>query len=201
METKSRKNKMEKIRCRLGFSNMLSVDYVGKRGGLALLWKDEIGVEIQNFSCCHINAKICERLNGRYWKFTGFYGHPKANKRREAWSLLWFLASLDPSAWVCMGDFNKILNQSEKYGGNERNRRLMEDFQATLTDCELMDLGYCEPKFTWNNGRDGEEFIQERLDRVVTNEWWRSLFPKADVWVERAVNSDHLPIFVTMQEE
>ena len=75
---------MEKVRCKLGFSNMLVVDCVGKSGELALLWMDEIGVEIQNFSCRHINAKICQSPNGSHWKFTSFYGHPEADKRREA---------------------------------------------------------------------------------------------------------------------
>ncbi|XP_059439185.1 uncharacterized protein LOC132171798 [Corylus avellana] len=192
---------MERVRCKFGFSNMLVVDCVGKRGGLALLWKDEIGVEIQNFSCRHINASICHSPDGRQWKFTGFYGHPEAEKRKEAWGLLRFLTSLDPLPWVCMGDFNEILYQSEKRGGNVRNRRLMEDFQATLAFCELMDLGFRGPKFTWNNGRDGEDFIQERLDRVVANDGWCGLFPKADVLVEGAVNSDHLPIFVMLHEE
>ena len=39
METKSRKNKMERIRSKLGFPNMLVVDCVGKGGGLVLLCK------------------------------------------------------------------------------------------------------------------------------------------------------------------
>lgn len=100
-----------------------------------------------------------------------------------------------------MGDFNEILHQSEKYGGKGWNRRLMKDFQSTLIGCELVDLGYRGPKFTWNNGRGGDDFIQERLDRVVANEGWCGLLLKADVLVEGAVNSDHLPIFVTLKED
>jgi hypothetical protein len=46
METKSRQKKLERIRCKLGFSNMFVVDCVGKGGGLALLWKEEMRMEI-----------------------------------------------------------------------------------------------------------------------------------------------------------
>jgi hypothetical protein len=58
METKLRKSKMESVRSRLGFPNMLVVDCVGWNGGLALLWSNNIDVDIQNFSQCHINESI-----------------------------------------------------------------------------------------------------------------------------------------------
>lgn len=46
METKLQKEKMERIRHILGFPNMFVVDCVGKSGGLALLWREEIIVDI-----------------------------------------------------------------------------------------------------------------------------------------------------------
>ena len=58
METKLRSNKIERIQSRLGFQNVITVDGVGKSGGLALLWGEGIKVEIQNYSRRHINAKI-----------------------------------------------------------------------------------------------------------------------------------------------
>jgi hypothetical protein len=58
METGMRQVKMEKIRCSLGFNNLFVVDYIGKSGGLALLWKEEAGLEIQNFSHRHIHAIV-----------------------------------------------------------------------------------------------------------------------------------------------
>lgn len=61
METILRRNKMERIRSRLGFPNMLVVDCVGKSGGLALLWTEDVDVEVQNYSKRHINAKICTK--------------------------------------------------------------------------------------------------------------------------------------------
>ena len=58
METRLRTAKMEIIRGKLGFFSMLVVDLVGKNGGLALLWKEEVEVEVQNFSMRHINALV-----------------------------------------------------------------------------------------------------------------------------------------------
>jgi exonuclease III len=201
METILKKKKMERIRCKMGFDNMLVVDCIGKSGGLALLWKIDEGVEIQNYSCRHINAIVRSKPDGGSWKFTGFYGHPDASKRNEAWALLRHLAPMDPEPWMCVGDFNEILFSSEKWGGKNRSRGLMKDFHDTLSECNLVDLGFRGPKFTWNNGRDGDAFVQERLDRVVANEGWSVQFPKADILVEGALSSDHLPIIVTLQEE
>jgi hypothetical protein len=91
METKLGGNKMATIRQKVGFKNTFVVDSVGRSGGLALLWSDEISFEIQNYSQQHINAKINSPVNGFEWKFMGFYGHPEAHKRHEAWSLLRYL--------------------------------------------------------------------------------------------------------------
>jgi hypothetical protein len=58
METKLRKENMEAIRCKLGFSNLFMVDNVSRSGGLALLWGEEIFLNIQNFSHRHISGVV-----------------------------------------------------------------------------------------------------------------------------------------------
>ena len=83
------------------------------------------------------------------WNFTGFYGHPDASKRVEAWALLKHLAHMDSALWVCIGDFNEILTLEEKWGGRGHPNSQMEAFQQTLENCGLSDLGYWGPKFTW----------------------------------------------------
>jgi hypothetical protein len=93
------------------------------------------GVEIQNYSRRLINAKVSSSSTDPPWKLTGFYGHPDLRKRLEAWSLLRYIARMDPSPWLCLGDFNEILCLDEKFGGNGRQRGLMENFQHTLEEC------------------------------------------------------------------
>jgi hypothetical protein len=74
-------------------------------------------VEVQNFSRRHINAVIHNCDMDMDWKFTGFYGHPDATKRLEAWNLLKRLEQLTPGPWACVGDFNEVVTLSEKLGG------------------------------------------------------------------------------------
>ena len=148
METKLRRNTMEKVRSKLGFPNMFVVDCIGRSGELGLLWRAEANVEVKNFSQRHINAIVHEPLLNLSWKFTGFYGHPEAPKRHEAWDLLKLLARLDPSPWLCIGDFNEIVNGTEKWGGSMRQRWQMQAFQQTLEECNLIDLGFRGSKYT-----------------------------------------------------
>jgi hypothetical protein len=48
------------------------------------------------------------------WKLTGFYDHPEWAKRHEAWALLSHLKLYNPEPWLVIGNFNEILEQSEK---------------------------------------------------------------------------------------
>jgi molybdopterin biosynthesis enzyme len=51
METISKKQRMEWLRVKLGFNGgLFVVNPVGQSGGLALLWKADVGLEIQNYT-------------------------------------------------------------------------------------------------------------------------------------------------------
>lgn len=73
METKLRSNKLNLIKYKTGFQNLFVVDGVGRSGGLALFWDEDIDVQIKNYSKRHINAKVIMKSRGVPWMFTGFY--------------------------------------------------------------------------------------------------------------------------------
>ena len=150
METISNKRRMEWIRVKLGFA----VDLVGRSGGIALLWREEKELEIQNFSRWHINAIVKRNDEGAFWKLTCFYGDPDSSKQKESWTLLKRLKSFSPESWFCVGDFNEITHQGEKTREARRREGFMADFRLALEDCSLGDLGFIGPKFTCKtNGR------------------------------------------------
>jgi exonuclease III len=151
METKLRSSKMEMIRYKLGFNNMFVVDCVGRSGGMALFWGEEVTVTVKNFSQCHINGLVSIPGMDVQWLFTGFYGHPNPSKRYEAWALLEYLARQSTTPWVCIGDFNEVVDLSEIWGARGRARSQMTAFQNALENCGLADLGFSGPKFTWTN--------------------------------------------------
>jgi hypothetical protein len=97
---------------------------------------------------------------------------------------------------MCIGDFNEIVEHSEKWGGVLRCDGQMEQFRAILEDCGLSDLGYLVPKYTWTNGQHGGNFIEERLDRAVANRAWCEMFKNREVRVLVARTSDPNPVMV-----
>jgi exonuclease III len=99
---------------------------------------------------------------------------------------------------MCIGDFNEILASSETSSNSIRPRSQMQSFQTTLGDCNLADLVFRGPKFTWWNGRHGADFIREILDRAVANPAWTRMFDAAEVEVLANIVSDHHPLLVSV---
>ena len=87
METKLEKIPMERIGRKMQFNNIFVVPCVNMAGGLALLWREEINLDIQTYSDCHIDAFINHGVDDA-WRLTGFYGDPETANRENSWSLL-----------------------------------------------------------------------------------------------------------------
>ncbi|XP_062151970.1 uncharacterized protein LOC133860363 [Alnus glutinosa] len=140
--------------------------------------------------------------DGNYcWKFTGFYGHPESVKQEESWTLLKHLKSHAPVPWLCTGGFNEILDHSKKEGAAIRRESQIDDFRITLEECQLCDLGYTGPKFSWSNKRKDATFTKERLGHAVANKEWRALFQVVFVTILASCTSDHNPIYVQFSEQ
>ncbi|KAM3681849.1 hypothetical protein ACJW31_12G029400 [Castanea mollissima] len=133
------------------------------------------------------------------WRLTGFYGQPEGHQKHESWRLLRHLHAQASLLWVCLGDYNEILNSREKQGGIPEALAPMLAFKETLLHCGLEDLGYHRYPFTWRNGRPGEAFIKLRLDRACASIEWKDQFPLAKVSHMQVTYSDHDPILLNTQ--
>jgi hypothetical protein len=97
-----------------------------------------------------------------------------------------------------MGDFNDVTSQDEKFGGNVVCRRRIQAYTECMDYCQLMDLGFSGPKFTWTNMQGVADLIQERLDRGWANTDWKLLFPEASIQHLPRLNSDHCPLLLML---
>lgn len=154
---------------------------MGRRraGGLGLLWNEEVEIQLLSYSINHIDVEVKDIFENKSWRFTGFYGNPEDDKKALSWNLLSILKNQSDLPWLCAGDFNEILMESEKMGGVGRRNQLIQNFRNILNFCNLHDLGFTRYPFTWSNGREGDDNIQERLDRYVASESWSSLYLKS----------------------
>lgn len=102
--------------------------------------------------------------------------------------------------WICMGDLNKILNQSKKKGGLPISiwATRLWDF---MDDSQAMDLGSEGLSFIWTNKRKGRHNIRQIIDRVLIYvDWFHFFFPSATVRNSKYFTLDHARILLTLNE-
>uniref|UniRef100_A0A803QAN3 Reverse transcriptase domain-containing protein n=1 Tax=Cannabis sativa TaxID=3483 RepID=A0A803QAN3_CANSA len=141
-----------------------------------LLWKDDVDVTLNSFNANVFDCYLAFH-NGPSSHFTAFYGAPNVAHRVHTWTLLKRLKDVAPLLpWVVIGDFNEILYNHNKKGGNRRCESQMDDFRAVLDVCNLNELPFTGDPFTWIKGRLKVDTIHERLDWCFTNDSWNSSF-------------------------
>ena len=74
METKLTVREMESIKLEFGFSSMLVVSSERRRGGLAMLWKPDVVIDIQTYSLHRIDVHVLVPST-QPWRLTGIYSY------------------------------------------------------------------------------------------------------------------------------
>jgi len=104
-------------------SNMYMIDcniVQGHRsGGLALIWNYITHVDIIQSNKNLIDVYITARNINISWYATGIYGFPYfSQKHLTCKAIKEIYQTRNNSNWLIFGDFNLLLNSSEKQGGN-----------------------------------------------------------------------------------
>ena len=113
METRLDKEGFKKLYDDLPSPNRIIAKNLDSGGGIALIWKSEVSLDVINFTANHVLAKVVEE-DGFVWFLTRFYGWPEANQREKLWKLLAHLKTFVDGPWLCIGDFNAFLHASKK---------------------------------------------------------------------------------------
>ncbi|XP_031116377.1 uncharacterized protein LOC116020030 [Ipomoea triloba] len=200
METKVRRAHAKRLRIKLGFEGLFYVEGVGLSGGLVLFWKKNNTARLISFSKNHVDVEVSLAGFG-VWRMTGFYGFPERNRRSESWDLLRSLATRSTLPWVVLGDFNDLLFQHEKRGGNPHPEALLRGFGEAIDDCQLSQLPMHGYRFTWERGKGTANWMEERLDKVLAGADWCDCLPHARVTNLLTRSSDHSALFLNVQAD
>ncbi|CAA7050643.1 unnamed protein product [Microthlaspi erraticum] len=95
--------------------------------------------------------------------------------------------------WLLTGDFNEIIDASEKKGGPPRPEGSFVDFRTFMSECDLYDLRYSENFLSWR-GQRNEHLVRCRLDRAMSNSTWAEEYPTGKCEYLKFEGSDHRPI-------
>ena len=170
----------------------------GKSGGLIFLWNPDFNVEIEMHDLSYIDTVISSSIDNSVWRYIGMYGYPQHHNKFLACDTITNLSSnnWNPN-WLIFGDFDVILNSSEKLGGNPPGLNITQMFRDTINVCNLNDLGFSCDIFTWANNHDHDNsHMKCRLDRFLATPEWISLFPNHSNTHFIKFGSDHNPILL-----
>ncbi|KAL2939333.1 hypothetical protein RDABS01_000165 [Bienertia sinuspersici] len=176
------------------------VDARGRAGGLAMMWSEDLDVTLRKMGERFIDVSIKE-VNNLTWRLTGVYGWSEGNQKYKTWNLLQKLGEENSLPWAIMGDFNEVLLECEKKGGNPCDFASIQQFRSVVDQLGMHDLKADGYYYTWSNRRAAEDLIEERLDRVLVNGAFKDAFLHAYVTNLIWDSSDHTPLVIKMGEE
>ena len=127
------------------------------------------------------------------------YGHPDHAKRDLVWQQLKTLKGWSHPNWLCIGDFNQVLNSQEKLSFNQGNIVGANLLQQIIDDLHLCDLTTIGQGYTWINNREDEDPVMERLDRAFAMVEWVNMYPLYSLRNLPIIHSDHGPILLDLK--
>lgn len=117
------------------------------------------------------------------------------------WTDLIAFSGSNDLPWDVIGDFNEILNFNERIGGNSSSHfSSMNDFIHCIEEALLFDLPFSGDFYTWSNKQIGPGRIISKIDRVLVNIEWVSIFTKSKTDFLTPGISDHSSMVIYVYE-
>ncbi|KAL4382918.1 hypothetical protein GQ457_15G016510 [Hibiscus cannabinus] len=142
MEPRISGRKADAFISRHGFSSSYRVEANGFVGGIWIMWKENISLDVIAVSNQFIHSICVDRHSENTTLLTLVYASLVNGKRRELWSQLLVLKPVVHVPWILGGDFNAILNSDERMGGAIRRAMPCRRFSAFIEEAELFDLDH-----------------------------------------------------------
>ncbi|KAL7167322.1 hypothetical protein ACSBR2_037900 [Camellia fascicularis] len=183
----------------LGYTAATILDPVRRAGGIWMLWDtDQINVLASIISNEVIQATI-HKKDYEEWVLPAMYASLNPSSEEDLWDNLKDTASTMDKPWLVAADFNDFVSQDERKSFTPNHNNRSQKFSKQINNCNLMDLGSVGPGLTWTNNRQGLANTMERLDRAMSNDKWRALFPEGTVRTLPRTYSNHSPLVVFSQ--
>ncbi|XP_074299638.1 uncharacterized protein LOC141630782 [Silene latifolia] len=173
LETKVKPLSLNAVRNNLCSSWCLTTNTQYHKGGrIWVLWKPSLfRVYILNYNAQFIHLEATDLAAGTASYVTFVYAFNDTQERKSLWSNLCDIKKTIQGPWAICGDFNTVLQLSERLGGSSTMEE-MDDFKACVDECEVMDCPASGSLYTWCNKNEQATRVYSRLDRVLLNQEW-----------------------------
>jgi exonuclease III len=150
---------------------VMTIDSAATSEGIAVLW-NEAEVSAEGWIACPRILSAIFRQIGSETRIliSVVYGPPIPGERSDFIKSIRTLSTMHQEKyWLLRGDFNMILNLSEKKGGIRREDPEMALFRELLHDLRLVDIPTVNGQYTWNNRRGERHQVASRLDQFLAS--------------------------------
>ena len=155
METHIGGDRARDVIDRLPFNGAIHTVKIGFAGGLQILWNSD-KVHITQLAVSEQEIHILVKVTSSNFEFicTTIYASPRFHERCILWNNLKNATSLHNKPWIITEDFNEVLAEEDKFGGRTISTNISLIFKECLDFCNMVDLGFNGPYFTWMNRRE-----------------------------------------------
>ncbi|XP_074282777.1 uncharacterized protein LOC141607320 [Silene latifolia] len=144
-----------------------------------------------------IHCDVWFKATNQAIALTCVYGLNDPTTRVALWDKLTEI-SQTTSAWAVMGDFNFVRSLSEREAPNPPATQDILAFNACLAKCYLDDMHRMGSEFTWSNKQGSDTRTWARLDRVLVNPAWLTMFPASYALSMPPGPSGHSPLIMSL---
>ncbi|XP_058111335.1 uncharacterized protein LOC131254363 [Magnolia sinica] len=152
LERIARDSRRVGIGLKLGFHSSFSND--GVRGKIWILYRGPLSVSVIENSNKTISLDVYSQDHWVRCRVTIVYTKCSRFARRTLWNTLESLASSSNGPWAVGGDFNAVVDSSERMGYRDFDLLSATKFKDAIDKADLLDVGFGGNRFTWCNNHD-----------------------------------------------
>lgn len=126
----------------VGFDFWHIVEPRGFARGVVLLWNAtnlKFHVVGGNSQGVHGVVEVSHSTNS--FVLSAIYASPKYVSRKLLWQDLCKMSESITYPWLAIGDFNEIISQDEKFGGQQIKKNRANLYASNMNLCNLLDMG------------------------------------------------------------
>lgn len=190
-------NKLVSLKLSLGFSDFIS----SPNNKIVILCSSGFHVMTLSFTDQFLHLLVSHDDFIPTFPMTFVYAKCIHQEHLPLWDdLLHLQSTISSHPWLLAMDFNTIASLDEYVGCAVQDLCSIDDFTSFTTACALTDLPVSGGLYTWTGVRPGER-VWKRLDRMLVNEHWISLFSSSLVQHLNRASSDHSPLLLSFGEQ